>query len=155
MRSSADGVIKNSTITDAGLATLEKLPLLVKLDVVRGIRRALAAVGQMALTNYLSQTAIGIVLFDHPETTLQPLISKFALLQRDLDGAAGVDRHRRELKVHALRGALVLQVLQDVQQAQRVGAARHRHHQARCLPKLTLAGEHGLDIKQFCHNTPR
>ncbi len=35
--------------------------------------------------------AIGIVLFDHPETTLQPLISKFALMQRDLDDA------RREL----------------------------------------------------------
>ena len=35
--------------------------------------------------------AIGIVLFDHPETTLQPLISKFAQLQRDLDDA------RREL----------------------------------------------------------
>jgi len=35
--------------------------------------------------------AIGIVLFDHPQTTLQPLISKFALLQRDLDDA------RREL----------------------------------------------------------
>ena len=35
--------------------------------------------------------AIGIVLFDHPETTLQPLIGKFALLQRDLDEA------RREL----------------------------------------------------------
>ncbi len=35
--------------------------------------------------------AIGIVLFDQPETTLQPLISKFALLQRDLDDA------RREL----------------------------------------------------------
>ena len=35
--------------------------------------------------------AIGIVLFDHPETTLQPLNSKFALLQRDLDDA------RREL----------------------------------------------------------
>ena len=35
--------------------------------------------------------AIGIVLFDHPEDTLQPLISKFALLQRDLDDA------RREL----------------------------------------------------------
>jgi transcriptional regulator with PAS, ATPase and Fis domain len=31
--------------------------------------------------------AIGIVLFDQPETTLQPLISKFALLQQDLDDA--------------------------------------------------------------------
>lgn len=31
--------------------------------------------------------ALGIVLFDHPETTLQPLIEKFATLQRDLDDA--------------------------------------------------------------------
>ncbi|MBS0392057.1 MAG: sigma 54-interacting transcriptional regulator [Proteobacteria bacterium] len=44
--------------------------------------------------------AIGIVLFDHPETTLQPLIGKFALLQRDLDDA------RRELA--AQRGRLRL-----------------------------------------------
>jgi transcriptional regulator with PAS, ATPase and Fis domain len=35
--------------------------------------------------------ALGIVLFDHAETNLQPLMSKFALLQRDLDDA------RREL----------------------------------------------------------
>jgi transcriptional regulator with PAS, ATPase and Fis domain len=31
--------------------------------------------------------ALGMVLFDHPETTLQPLINKFARLQRDLDDA--------------------------------------------------------------------
>ena len=31
--------------------------------------------------------ALGIVLFDHPETTLQPLIAKFARLQSDLDDA--------------------------------------------------------------------
>jgi len=31
--------------------------------------------------------AIGMVLFDHPETTLQPLIAKFARLQQDLDEA--------------------------------------------------------------------
>ena len=34
---------------------------------------------------------LGMVLFDHPETTLQPLIGKFARLQKDLDEA------RREL----------------------------------------------------------
>ncbi len=34
---------------------------------------------------------LGMVLFDHPETTLQPLIAKFARLQKDLDEA------RREL----------------------------------------------------------
>src|SRR5207244_5784329 len=31
--------------------------------------------------------ALGMVLFDHPETTLQPLIAKFAKLQRELDEA--------------------------------------------------------------------
>ncbi len=41
--------------------------------------------------------AIGIVLFDHPETTLAPLISKFALMQRDLDEA------RRELVTQRMR----------------------------------------------------
>lgn len=35
--------------------------------------------------------ALGIVLFDHAETNLQPLVGKFSLLQRDLDDA------RREL----------------------------------------------------------
>ena len=38
--------------------------------------------------------ALGIVLFDQPETNLQPLIAKFSLLQRDLDDA------RRELASH-------------------------------------------------------
>jgi transcriptional regulator with PAS, ATPase and Fis domain len=41
--------------------------------------------------------ALGIVLFDQPETNLQPLIAKFSLLQRDLDEA------RRELAVHRSR----------------------------------------------------
>lgn len=41
--------------------------------------------------------ALGIVLFDHPETTLQPLIEKFARLQRDLDDA------RRELATQRLQ----------------------------------------------------
>jgi transcriptional regulator with PAS, ATPase and Fis domain len=41
--------------------------------------------------------ALGIVLFDHAETTLQPLIEKFSLLQRDLDDV------RRELASQRLR----------------------------------------------------
>jgi transcriptional regulator with PAS, ATPase and Fis domain len=45
--------------------------------------------------------AIGIVLFDQPETTLQPLIGKFALLQRDLDDA------RRELASQRSRSLTV------------------------------------------------
>ena len=42
--------------------------------------------------------ALGIVLFDQPETHLQPLIAKFSLLQRDLDEA------RRELAVQRIGG---------------------------------------------------
>ena len=41
--------------------------------------------------------ALGIVLFDHAETSLQPLVSKFALLQRELDDA------RRELASQRLQ----------------------------------------------------
>jgi transcriptional regulator with PAS, ATPase and Fis domain len=44
--------------------------------------------------------AIGIVFFDHPETTLQPLIQKFAMLQRELDDA------RRELATQRSRSLL-------------------------------------------------
>ena len=44
--------------------------------------------------------AIGIVLFDHPETTLQPLISKFAPLQRDLDDARRELASAAPLQVH-------------------------------------------------------
>ncbi len=43
--------------------------------------------------------AIGMVLFDHPETTLKPLISKFARLQQELDDA------RRELASQRSRAA--------------------------------------------------
>ena len=32
--------------------------------------------------------ALGIVLFDHPRPTLQPVMEKFSLLQRDLDDAS-------------------------------------------------------------------
>jgi transcriptional regulator with PAS, ATPase and Fis domain len=43
--------------------------------------------------------ALGIVLFDHAETSLQPLVGKFALLQRDLDDA------RRELASQRLQAS--------------------------------------------------
>jgi transcriptional regulator with PAS, ATPase and Fis domain len=43
--------------------------------------------------------ALGIVLFDHAATSLQPLVGKFALLQRDLDDA------RRELASQRLQAS--------------------------------------------------
>ncbi|MBI3373515.1 MAG: sigma 54-interacting transcriptional regulator [Betaproteobacteria bacterium] len=42
--------------------------------------------------------ALGIVLFDQPETTLQPLIGKFARLQRDLDAAHNALAEQRRPK---------------------------------------------------------
>ena len=42
--------------------------------------------------------ALGMVLFDHPETTLQPLIAKFARLQRELDDARKELAERRRTK---------------------------------------------------------
>ncbi len=41
--------------------------------------------------------AMGMVLLDHPETTMQPLIGKFSRLQRDLDAA------RQQLAEHLTR----------------------------------------------------
>ncbi len=47
---------------------------------------------------------LGIVLFDHPETTLQPLISKFARLQRDLDEARQSQQALKRELVRELAG---------------------------------------------------
>ena len=47
--------------------------------------------------------ALGIVLFDHAETTLQPLIDKFTLLQRDLDEVRRELATERSKPAHALR----------------------------------------------------
>ena len=47
---------------------------------------------------------LGIVLFDHPETTLQPLISKFALLQRELDEARQSQQALKRELVRELAG---------------------------------------------------
>jgi transcriptional regulator with PAS, ATPase and Fis domain len=41
---------------------------------------------------------LGMVLFDHPETTLQPLIAKFARLQSDLDAARKALAEQRRAK---------------------------------------------------------
>jgi transcriptional regulator with PAS, ATPase and Fis domain len=46
--------------------------------------------------------ALGIVLFDHPETTLQPFIAKFSALQRELDET------RRELATQRKQNLLGL-----------------------------------------------
>jgi transcriptional regulator with PAS, ATPase and Fis domain len=65
--------------------------------------------------------AIGIVLFDHPETTLQPLISKFANLQRDLDDArrelASQRRHKYTLASFVGTSAAAVEVKRQARRA--------------------------------------
>jgi uncharacterized protein len=50
-----------AVFASVGYAAL--LILAVKLDMVRGLRRRLAAVGQMALTNYLFQSVVTSIIF--------------------------------------------------------------------------------------------
>jgi transcriptional regulator with PAS, ATPase and Fis domain len=65
--------------------------------------------------------AIGIVLIDHPETTLQPLIHKFANLQRDLDDArrelASRRRHKYTLASFVGASAAAVEVKRQARRA--------------------------------------
>ena len=87
--------------------------------------------------------AIGIVLFDHPETTLQPLISKFALLQRDLDDA------RRELASQR-RTKYTLASFVGVSPAA-VEVKRQTRRAAQSASPVLLLGETGTGKELLAH----
>jgi transcriptional regulator with PAS, ATPase and Fis domain len=71
--------------------------------------------------------ALGMVLFDHPETTLQPLIGKFARLQRDLDDArrelAAQRRTRYTFESFIGASAVAVEVKRQARRAARVDAS--------------------------------
>jgi transcriptional regulator with PAS, ATPase and Fis domain len=91
--------------------------------------------------------AIGIVLFDQPQTTLQPLISKFALLQRDLDEA------RRELATqrHGLRRAKYTFASFVGTSAAAVEVKRQSRRAAQSSSPVLLLGETGTGKELLAH----
>jgi transcriptional regulator with PAS, ATPase and Fis domain len=94
--------------------------------------------------------ALGIVLFDHPETTLQPLIEKFSLLQRDLDDA------RRELATQRMRQPGLRQSKYTFasfigMSAAAVEVKRHARRAAQSASPVLLLGETGTGKELLAH----
>ena len=87
--------------------------------------------------------ALGIVLFDHPETTLQPLIAKFARLQQDLDDARReLARQRRSKYTFASFVGRSPAVLEVKRQARRA---------AQSTSPVLLLGETGTGKELLAH----
>jgi transcriptional regulator with PAS, ATPase and Fis domain len=86
---------------------------------------------------------LGIVLFDHPETTLQPLIAKFARLEQDLDEA------RRELASQRRAKYTFASFVGSSPAAQEV--KRQARRAAQSVSPVLLLGETGTGKELLAH----
>ena len=99
--------------------------------------------------------AIGIVLFDQPETTLQPLISKFALMQRDLDEARhelAAQRNRSLRSSGGERSAKYSFASFVGSSAPAVEVKRQARRAAQSLSPVLLLGETGTGKELLAHS---
>jgi transcriptional regulator with PAS, ATPase and Fis domain len=87
--------------------------------------------------------ALGMVLFDHPETTLQPLIAKFARLQRELDDA------RQELA--ARRGTKYTFASYIGSSPETIEVKRQARRAAQADGNVLLIGETGTGKELLAH----
>lgn len=87
--------------------------------------------------------ALGIVLFDHPETTMQPLVNKFARLQQDLDDA------RRELAQQRRSKYTLASFIGRSPEAQEV--KRQARRAAQSSSPVLLLGETGTGKELLAH----
>ncbi len=87
--------------------------------------------------------ALGIVLFDQPETNLQPLIAKFSLLQRDLDEARRELAAQRKGAVSGVRQAKYTLASFVGTSAPALEVKRQARRAAQSLSPVLLLGETG------------
>jgi len=95
--------------------------------------------------------ALGIVLFDQPETNLQPLIAKFALLQRDLDEAHRELAAQRKQPAHGQRRSKYTFASFVGASPAAVEVKRHARRAAQSSSPVLLLGETGTGKELLAH----
>jgi transcriptional regulator with PAS, ATPase and Fis domain len=95
--------------------------------------------------------ALGIVLFEQPETNLKPLIAKFSLLQRDLDEARRELAAQRGQPAHGQRQSKYTFASFVGASPAAVEVKRHARRAAQSSSPVLLLGETGTGKELLAH----